>query len=104
VYRYKLGHGKSFTAFTLVKEAMKRENITVIIFSPSTVWRRKFGKIKCVKVGTSRFNPIQTIQKTEMQKTDFLRDTIFINLDKKYCYRSSGWLESLKSSISKVKF
>jgi len=31
------GHGKSFTAFTIVKEAMKRKDITVIVFSPSTI-------------------------------------------------------------------
>jgi hypothetical protein len=52
------GHGKSYTAFTLVKEAMKNPDITVIVFSPSTIWRRNFGAINMVKVGTSAFNPI----------------------------------------------
>jgi len=98
------GHGKSYTAFTLVKEAMKRKDVTVIVFSPSTVWRRKFGAINCVKVGTSGFNPIQPIEKTEVQKTPFLRDTVWINLDKKWSFHMSTWLKALLDSQQHLLF
>ena len=49
------GHGKSYLSFSVAREAMKPEYKTrVIIFSPSTVWNRKFGacgSLKLVKVG-----------------------------------------------------
>ena len=83
---------------------MKRKDVTVIVFSPSTVWRRKFGAINCVKVGTSRFNPIQPIEKTEVQKTPFLRDTVFINLDKKWSFHMSTWLKALLDSQQHLLF
>ena len=78
------GHGKSFTAFTLAKEAMKDPDITVVILSPSTVWRRKFGKINCVKVGTD-FNPI-------------------VSVNKKWKYINSKWFEGLLWSKQNLLF
>ena len=98
------GHGKSYTAFTLVREAMTRKDVTVIVFSPSTVWRRRFGFINCVKVGTHRFNPIQKIEKTVVQKTPFLRDTVWINLDKKWSFHMSAWLKALLDSKQHLLF
>lgn len=92
------GHGKSFTAFTIAKEAMKNPNITVIIFSPSTIWRRNFGSINCVKVGTPNFNPIVENEKATLEPVPILRDTIFINLDKHWNYARSEWLEKLLES------
>ena len=87
------GHGKSYTAFTIAKEAMARNNVTVVVFSPSTVWRRKFGKINCVKVGTRDFNPVRPKEKVELYQTN-LRDTVWINLDKKWCFQ---WSKCLKT-------
>lgn len=92
------GHGKSFTAFTIAKEAMKNPNITVIVFSPSTIWRRNFGSINCVKVGTPSFNPIVENEKATLEPVPILRDTIFINLDKHWNYARSEWLEKLLQS------
>jgi hypothetical protein len=92
------GHGKSFTAFTLTKEAMKDPQMTVLILSPSTVWRRKFGKINCVKVGTPDFNPIVPIRRTSIETVPFLRDTVHVNLDKKWTYLKTAWLEDLLRS------
>jgi len=83
------GHGKSYTAFTLVKEAMKDKDMTVIVLSPSTIWRRKFGSINCVKVGTSVFNPIIENPKVRLEPIPIMRDSIFINLDKKWTYQKS---------------
>jgi hypothetical protein len=92
------GHGKSYTAFSLVKEAMKDKNLTVIILSPSTIWRRNFGFIKYVKVGTSVFNPIVPVEETRLENVPWLRDTIHVNLDKKWCYEKSQWFENLVTS------
>ena len=77
------GHGKSFTAFTVAKEAMKSEDMTVIILSPSTIWRRKFGAINCVKVGTTAFNPIIANGETNIEVVPFMRDAVHVDLDKK---------------------
>jgi hypothetical protein len=93
------GHGKSFTAFTLVKEAIRDQNLTVIVLSPSTIWRRKFGEINCVKVGTSNFNPINASK--SKAETVQIQDSILVNLDKKYQYRRNKFLEDLlKSKVS----
>lgn len=97
------GHGKSYTAFTLVKEAMKRNNVTVLVFSPSTVWRRKFGAITCVKVGTRDFNPVRPKEQVELYQTN-LRDTVWINLDKKWCFQRSQWLKDLLDSKQHLLF
>jgi hypothetical protein len=98
------GHGKSFTAFTIAKEAMKNPNITVIIFSPSTIWRRNFGSINCVRVGTPSFNPIVENEKATLEPVPILRDTIFINLDKHWNYARSEWLEKLLQSKRHILF
>jgi len=98
------GHGKSFTAFTIVKEALKDPDTTVIVFSPSTIWRRKFGSINCVQVGTSRFNPIVENNKARLEPVPIFRDTIFVNLDKKWLYRKSLWLEQLLRSQQSLLF
>jgi hypothetical protein len=92
------GHGKSYTAFSLVKEAMKDPNFTVIVLSPSTIWRRNFGAITCVKVGTSDFNPIIETPKTTVESVSFLRDAVHINLDKKWSYVQNNWFERLLTS------
>lgn len=92
------GHGKSFTAFSLVKEAMKDKDLTVIILSPSTIWKRNYGFIKFVKVGTSVFNPIVPIDETTLETVPWLRDTIHVNLDKKRCYEKSQWFENIVTS------
>jgi hypothetical protein len=98
------GHGKSFTAFTCVKEAMKDKDITIVVFSPSTIWRRKFGSINCVKVGTTSFNPILSSDRIDIEPITILRDSVFINLDKKWVYQKSGWLEQLLRSKQHVLF
>jgi hypothetical protein len=98
------GHGKSYTAFTIVKEAMKRNDITVIVFSPSTIWRRNFGSIACVKVGTSSFNPIIENENVKLEPIPIMRDSIFINLDKKWTYVQSAWLEQLLDSKKHLLF
>jgi hypothetical protein len=98
------GHGKSFTAFTLVKEAMQKENITVVVFSPSTIWRRNFGKINTVKIGTSAFNPIVTSEETEVEVIPYLRDAVHVSLDKKWQYVKTTWLEDLLRSKTHVLF
>src|SRR4030067_2637371 len=98
------GHGKSFTAFTCAKEAMKDKDTTVIILSPSTIWRRKFGAINCVRVGTTAFNPIIPSDETEVEVVPFLRDAIHVNLDKKWTYLKSQWLEQLLRSKRSLLF
>jgi hypothetical protein len=91
------GHGKSYTAFSIAKTAMKSPDWTVIIISPSTIWKRKFGAIDLIKVGTTAFNPIQETDKAEIQEITFptLRDSLFVNLDKKYSYVKNAWFESI---------
>jgi hypothetical protein len=98
------GHGKSFTAFTLAKEAMKDSDMTVIILSPSTIWRRKFGAINCVRVGTTAFNPIIPCEETEVEVVPFMREAIHVNLDKKWSYVKSAWLEQLLQSKQSLLF
>jgi len=98
------GHGKSYTAFTLAKEAMKDKDMTVIILSPSTVWRRKFGAVKFVKVGTSVFNPIVSVEEASVESVPWLRDTVHVNLDKKWSYVKSRWFEDLLSSKQHLLF
>lgn len=98
------GHGKSFTAFSIVKQALKDPNMTVIIMSPSTIWRRNYGAIQCVKVGTSEFNPIVAHEETKLESVQFLRDTIHIDLDKKWSYVKSDWMEQLLKSKQSLLF
>ncbi len=98
------GHGKSFTAFSIVKEALKDPNMTVIIMSPSTIWRRNYGAINCIKVGTSEFNPIIAHEETKLEVTPFLRDSIHIDLDKKWTYIKNAWLENLLKSKQSLLF
>jgi len=98
------GHGKSFTAFTLAKQAMQYRDMTVIILSPSTIWRRKFGYLKFVKVGTSVFNPIVSAEEASVESVPWLRDTVHVNLDKKWSYVKSRWFEDLLSSKQHLLF
>jgi hypothetical protein len=98
------GHGKSFTAFTLAKQAMKDSNTTVIVLSPSTIWRRKFGVINYVKVGTTAFNPIIPCEETDVEVVPFLREAIHVNLDKKWTYLKSQWFEQLLKSKQSLLF
>jgi hypothetical protein len=98
------GHGKSFTAFTLAKEAMKDNDTTVIVLSPSTIWRRNFGKINYVKVGTQLFNPILPKDETNVETVPWLRNTVHINLDRKWCYVKSELLNDLLRSKQHLLF
>lgn len=98
------GHGKSFTAFTVAKAAMESENMTVIILSPSTIWRRKFGAINYVRVGTTAFNPIIPSGESEVEVVPFLRDAVHVNLDKKWSYVKNQWLEQLLQSKQHLLF
>jgi hypothetical protein len=98
------GHGKSFTAFSLAREAMKAKDTTVIVLSPSTIWRRKFGAIKFLKVGTSLFNPILAKDDISVNAVPWLRDTCHINLDRKWTYAKSSWLENLLQSKEHLLF
>lgn len=92
------GHGKSFAAASMTTEALRDENLTVIVLSPSSIWRRKLWSGKYVKVGTADFNPIQETKQTEIEGIPFLRDAVHINLDKKWSYVKSEWLEQLLQS------
>jgi hypothetical protein len=98
------GHGKSYTAFSLVKEALKDRDTTVIILSPSTIWNRSYGKIGCVRVGTQSFNPIVPMSYTGVESVGFLRDAVHINLDKKWRYVRDKWLEELLLSKQSLLF
>jgi hypothetical protein len=98
------GHGKSYTAFTLAKEAMQDTETTVIILSPSTIWRRKFGAIDYIKVGTTAFNPIIESQSIALMPIPLMRDSIFIDLDKKWRYAKNTWLETLLKSKQHLLF
>ncbi len=98
------GHGKSFAVASLVQQALKDENLTVIILSPSSIWKRKLWSGKYVKVGTADFNPIQEITKTEIESVPFLRDAVHINLDKKWSYVKNQWLEGLLESKESLLF
>ena len=98
------GHGKSYAVASMVQEANKDENLSVIILSPSTIWRRKLWSGKYVKVGTADFNPIQEITKTEIESVPFLRDAVHVNLDKKWSYVKNQWLEGLLQSKENLLF
>jgi hypothetical protein len=98
------GHGKSFTAFSMVKQAMLDKDLTVIVLSPSTIWKRNFGFINYVKVGTSVFNPIVANDDIAVESVPFLRDTVHINLDKKWSYAKSEWLENSLTSNQHLLF
>ncbi len=96
------GHGKSFLAFSIVREALK-QNVRTVIFSPSTVWNRKFGackNLKLVKVGTADFSPVMEYDKEEFERLGHGRDTFFLNTDKKYMFKRSLWLEKLLADDS----
>lgn len=98
------GHGKSYLSFSVTREAMKPEHKTrVVIFSPSTVWNRKFGacgSLKLVKVGTANFSPVMEYDKEEFERLGHGRDTFFLNTDKKYMFKRSRWLEKLLANDS----
>jgi len=98
------GHGKSYTAFTLVKEAMTRKDVSCIIFSPSTIWRRKFGAVNCVKVGTSVFNPVVPRERVQLYESNLARDTVWVNIDKKWSFQWSSWLKDLLDSKQHLLF
>jgi hypothetical protein len=98
------GHGKSYTVASMVQEALKDENLTVICLSPSSIWKRKLWSGKYVKVGTADFNPIQERKQTEIEGIPFLRDAVHINLDKKWSYVKDSWLENLLRSKESLLF
>jgi len=91
------GHGKSYLAFELVKEFIKM-GIPVYIFSPSNVWLKRYGKINYITVGNKDYNPIVRANDNLALFRGYSRDTIQINLDKKWKYRSNGWLEKRLAS------
>lgn len=98
------GHGKSFLSFSLCRTAIEPQNKTrLIVFSPSTIWNRKFGacdNLKLVKVGTSDFSPVVDYDKEEFERVGNGRDTFFLNTDKKYMFKKSRWLEQLLATDS----
>jgi hypothetical protein len=98
------GHGKSFAVASMVQQALKDSNLSVIVLSPSTIWRRKLWSGKYVKVGTADFNPIQEITKTEIESVPFLRNAVHVNLDKKWSYVKNQWLEGLLQSKESLLF
>ena len=98
------GHGKSYTAFTLVREAMARKDVSCIIFSPSTIWRRKFGAVNCVKVGTGVFNPVVPRERVQLHQSNLARDTVWVNIDKKWSFQWSRWLKDLLDSKQHLLF
>lgn len=98
------GHGKSYCAAQIAKEAMQDPDITVIVLSPSTIWRRNLWSKNCVKVGTNSFNPILSNEETEVEVVPFLREAIHVNLDKKWTYIKSQWLEDLLRSKQNLLF
>jgi hypothetical protein len=91
------GHGKSYLGFSLIRETMKPENKTrVIVFTPSTIYSRRFGGgINLVKVGTADFSPILDREKAELDRIDHARDSFFVNLDKKYAFDKTEFLDKL---------
>ena len=98
------GHGKSFLSFSLCRTAIEPQNKTrLIVFSPSTVWNRKFGaceSLNLVKVGTVDFSPVMDYDKEEFERVGNGRDTFFLNTDKKYMFKRSEWLEQLLANDS----
>jgi hypothetical protein len=96
------GSGKSYLGFSLIRAAMAN-NVRTVIFSPSTIYQRKFGaceNLKLVKVGTSEFSPVQNFDKAEMERVGNGRDAFFLNTDKKYMFERSAWLEKLLNDDS----
>jgi len=98
------GHGKSYTTAQIAKTAMLDNDITVIVLSPSTIWRRKLWSKNYVRVGTTAFNPIISSDETEVEVVPFLRDAIHKNFDKKWSYTKSAWLEDLLQSKQQLLF
>lgn len=98
------GFGKSYGVATVIAEALKDQNFTVIILSPSTIWSRKLWSGQYVKVGTYEFNPIVETKETDVHVVPFLREAIHINLDKKWMYNRSLWFESLLNSKQSLLF
>ncbi len=97
------GHGKSFSTAEIIKTALKDPDLTVIVLSPSKIWARKLWSGYAVKVGDI-FNPIIVNDKTDIENVQFLRDTIHVNLDKKYSYVKSKWLEDILKSKQSILF
>lgn len=98
------GHGKSYTVASMIQEALRDESLTVIVLSPSSIWKRKLWSGKYVLVGTYEFNPIQETKQTEINSIPFLRDAVHVNLDKKWSYVKSAWLEGLLQSKESLLF
>lgn len=91
------GCGKSYLAFVLANEFIKL-GFPVFIFSPSNVWLKRFGQIQYVTVGNKDYNPIIKANDNLALFRGYSRDTIQINLDKKWRYVSNGWLEKRLAS------
>jgi len=98
------GHGKSYCSAQICKQAILDPNLTIIVLSPSTIWRRNLWSQTCVKVGTNSFNPIVAHEETKLESVQFLRDTIHIDLDKKWTYLKSAWFEDLLRSKTHLLF
>jgi len=97
------GHGKSFLAFSLVREAIKPEHkIRTLVFTPSTVWNRRFGYgIFLVKVGVAEFSPIFDYDKVHVEGIPHNGNGFILNTDKKYAFKKSAWLEQLLADDTK---
>lgn len=102
------GSGKSYCVAEMVKQAIQDPtlNLTVICLSPSTIWTNKLWSGLFVKVGTDGFNPIIENEKITIDRVTFptLRDTFFIDMDKKWTYVKNEWFESLLRSKDNLLF
>lgn len=98
------GHGKSLAVASILQQALRDENLTIIILSPSSIWKRKLWSGKYVLIGTYECNPIQETKQHEIKSIPFLRDAVHINLDKKWSYIKNAWLEELLRSKESLLF
>jgi len=78
--------------------------VPVYIFSPSNIWLKRYGKIDYITVGNRDYNPIMKAKEDLALYRGYSRDTIQINLDKKWSYLSTGWLEGRLASKQSTLF
>ena len=101
------GHGKSYCAASIGKQALTDENLTVIVLSPSTIWRRKLWSGEYIKIGTCECNRIIPKEDLKLEAVPYLRDNN-VNLDKKWEYVQNEWfqefLRSKESLLFEIKY
>lgn len=101
------GTGKSYLAFSFVKQFNKM-GIPCYIYSPSNIWLKRFGQIDYITVGDKYYNPIIRAKDNLAIYRGYSRDMIQINLDRKWVYRSNGWLEArlkaMKTTLFNIRY